>query len=30
LKIDAVDNNAGIAIYKWIKNITDEDFDRIF
>jgi 3-oxoacyl-[acyl-carrier protein] reductase len=29
-KIDVLINNAGIAIYKLIKNTTDEDFDRIF
>jgi 3-oxoacyl-[acyl-carrier protein] reductase len=29
-KIDVLINNAGIAIYKLIKDTTDEDFDRIF
>ena len=29
-KIDILINNAGIAIYKFIKDTTDEDFDRIF
>lgn len=29
-KVDLLINNAGIAIYKLIKDTTDEDFDRIF
>ncbi|MFT7073943.1 MAG: 3-oxoacyl-[acyl-carrier protein] reductase, partial [Patiriisocius sp.] len=29
-KVDVLINNAGIAIYKLIKDTTDEDFDRIF
>jgi len=29
-KVDVLINNAGIAIYKLIKETTDEDFDRIF
>ncbi|MDR6967320.1 3-oxoacyl-[acyl-carrier protein] reductase [Flavobacterium arsenatis] len=29
-KVDILINNAGIAIYKLIKDTTDEDFDRIF
>lgn len=29
-KVDILINNAGIAIYKSIKDTTDEDFDRIF
>jgi 3-oxoacyl-[acyl-carrier protein] reductase len=29
-KVDLLINNAGIAIYKPIKDTTDEDFDRIF
>ena len=29
-KIDVLINNAGIAIYKLIKDTADEDFDRIF
>jgi 3-oxoacyl-[acyl-carrier protein] reductase len=29
-KVDLLINNAGIAIYKFIKETTDDDFDRIF
>jgi 3-oxoacyl-[acyl-carrier protein] reductase len=29
-KVDVLINNAGIAIYKFIKDTTDEDFTRIF
>ena len=29
-KVDLLINNAGIAIYKLIKDTTDDDFDRIF
>jgi 3-oxoacyl-[acyl-carrier protein] reductase len=29
-KVDILINNAGIAIYKFIKDTTDEDFNRIF
>lgn len=29
-KVDILINNAGIAIYKLIKDTTNEDFDRIF
>jgi 3-oxoacyl-[acyl-carrier protein] reductase len=29
-KVDLLINNAGIAIYKMIKDTTDDDFDRIF
>ncbi len=29
-KVDILINNAGIAIYKSVKDTTDEDFDRIF
>lgn len=29
-KVDAVVNNAGIAIYKLLKDVTDEEFNRVF